>query len=374
MKKPKILLHAYINQNIGDDLFLDLILKRYPNVDFYLYVPKRIQKYYTAFSKNLIVIPYSETGKLFQKLDGKFCKGRFTTEKYYFNLRRLHKKYAPQMNAQIWLGGSQFVETPDWKKILSYKQYQQKVNIPFYAISATVGPVRTQRYLEEVRNTIAGYDDFCCRDWESYQLLKNSNNVRVAPDMVFSIPKNTLKKKNLVCISVINVRKRFGEKVGERYEKFVLDLMNEFIAQEYKIALISLCEDQQDSACCKKIYDQASDKKQVELLAYVDNLQEIVDLFSEAKYVVGTRYHSIVLGLRYEAKVLPIIYESKTKNLLDDLQKQGVALDDIIQERVLNRTDKWIELNASQSDLIAKKSEEQFLMVDEFVSRFGGDN
>lgn len=374
MKKMKILLHAYINQNIGDDLFLDLILKRYPNIDFYLYVPKRIQKYYSTFSKNLTVISYNETGRFFQKLDGKLFKGYFTSKKYYLNLCRLHKKYTSKMNAQIWLGGSQFVETSDWKRILNYKQYQQTAEIPFYAISATVGPIRTQEYLEKVRNIVAGYSDFCCRDLESYRLLGSGTNTRVAPDMVFSIPVKSLEKKRLVCVSVINVRKRFGVESGRKYEKFVLDLINKFIKQEYKIVLISFCENQRDTICCRKLYDQVSDKKQVECVVYDDNLQEIVNLFSEAKYVIGTRYHSIVLGLRYGAKVLPIIYESKTKNLLDDIQKQGISVDDILQEGLLNLTDKWIELNSSQINLISKKSEEQFMAVDGFVSRFCGGN
>ena len=31
----KIYLNAYIAQNLGDDLFLDILLKRYPNHEFY---------------------------------------------------------------------------------------------------------------------------------------------------------------------------------------------------------------------------------------------------------------------------------------------------------------------------------------------------
>lgn len=372
MRKIKILLHAYINKNIGDDLFLALILKRYPDVKFYLYVPKRIEEYYAKFSENLTIIPYKETWEIFQKLDGKFCNGWFTTKHYYTNLRKLHKKYTPQMDAQIWLGGSQFVETSNWKRILDYKKYQQTTKIPFYAISATVGPVYTQQYLEEVRHTVAGYDEFCCRDLKSYQLLEGLSNVRVVPDMVFSIPVNDLPKEDLICISVINVTKRFGREVGEKYETLIFNLANMFIAQDYNVVLISFCDAQRDFVCCKRIYSKILNRKKVAFLTYNSNLQEIINLFSKAKYVVGTRYHSIILGLRYGAKVFPIIYESKTKNLLDDIQKTGIPLDDIAKGKLQNWEDKWIELDKNQINEIAKKSEDQFLRVDEFINQFDG--
>ena len=82
--------------------------------------------------------------------------------------------------------------------------------------------------------------------------------------------------------------------------------------------------------------------------------------------------HSFILGLRYGAKVFPIIYESKTKNLLDDIQKPGISLDDIAKGKLQNWEDKWIELDKNQINEIAKKSEAQFLRVDEFINRFDG--
>ena len=39
MTGKKIYIKAYLNHNLGDDLFVDVLAKRYPETRFYLYAP-----------------------------------------------------------------------------------------------------------------------------------------------------------------------------------------------------------------------------------------------------------------------------------------------------------------------------------------------
>ena len=51
MEKVKVLLYVYAAINLGDNLFVYTLLKRYPEVDFYIQVEdKAYQKIYEKFS------------------------------------------------------------------------------------------------------------------------------------------------------------------------------------------------------------------------------------------------------------------------------------------------------------------------------------
>ena len=269
------------------------------------------------------------------------------------------------MDAQIWLGGSQFVETDDWKEVLDYKEYQQKEELPFYSISATVGPYKSDEYISRVKNIIKKYDDFCCRDSESYNILKAiGNKIHWAPDMVFSYTTQNNRKQRQVCVSLINIEKRFGYKLGNLYAEIIVDYIDYFISKNYKIVLLSLCIDQGDTKCCKKIKKKVSDSCKVEIVEY-KKLNTILDVFGSSEYVIGTRYHSIVLGILFGAKILPISYESKTANLLRDIGKKGYSLDELWNIPISEAT--FWKFKKEEIESLRDKSEKQYQAIDSFI-------
>lgn len=57
----KIILKMYINKNIGDDLFIDVIANRYPKIDFVIYGIRNrmISSLYKKIYKNVDVVTIS---------------------------------------------------------------------------------------------------------------------------------------------------------------------------------------------------------------------------------------------------------------------------------------------------------------------------
>ena len=67
----KVFVHAYCRQNLGDDMFVLRLLRRYPDVKFYAAVDPR---YRTAFASenNLIAQPCKKTNRLVEQLHHRF--------------------------------------------------------------------------------------------------------------------------------------------------------------------------------------------------------------------------------------------------------------------------------------------------------------
>ena len=98
MKDKKIYIKAYLNHNLGDDLFIDVLVKRYPETQFYLYAPPG---YRITFShlKNLKVYETTMFGvRLFNKI---FLKMGFGQDSFDHFLRNA-------CNAIVQIGGSIF--------------------------------------------------------------------------------------------------------------------------------------------------------------------------------------------------------------------------------------------------------------------------
>ncbi len=56
MKQKKVMIYAYCNFNLGDDLFIKILCERYPEVHFLLYAPIEY-KYYFKWLPNITVYP-----------------------------------------------------------------------------------------------------------------------------------------------------------------------------------------------------------------------------------------------------------------------------------------------------------------------------
>ena len=52
-------------------------------------------------------------------------------------------------DAQVYIGGSIFMEYPTWKNIVSWWDYQSKL-LPFFVLGANFGPYHTEEYRSEM--------------------------------------------------------------------------------------------------------------------------------------------------------------------------------------------------------------------------------
>ena len=313
-KALKTYVHFYNACNFGDDAFVLMLSKRYPNNTFFISGEK---EYLRAFENVENIVPKYETPL------------KWFLSKVCFKLFKKDLLFA--WNARgcqncMTIGGSIFIE-PEAKDLARYLQrkksklYSGKSNL---IIGANFGPYKNERFLQFFREDLRRYNYISFRDEDSYDLFKDIPNVHYAPDILFGI-RNLLSQdaeapingKPYVVISVIN-------KVADLnlYKSKIREIMDFYHSQEFEIVMLSLCEMQGDALLCKEI---ASDVDfEVKILRYDgSNMQETIRCIQSASYVIGSRFHAIVSALTFQVPCIPIVYSNKTENMLKDIHYSG---------------------------------------------------
>lgn len=307
--KKNVLLLAYTKKNVGDDLFVSMLLYKYPNVDFTI---RNIEE------------NYDEPFKIYKNFKNKIDEETILTLD------------VTDYNAIIYIGGSVFSETEKnlkKQKILSELAKKCKKNkIPFYYISSNFGPYKTEEYLEACKETYKNITGITFRDQTSYNMFKRIKSVKYASDMVYSLEiKNKKRIKNSIGISVIHLNfKSRNEILKEADGKYTKELSNKivnFIKDGKKIYLFSFCKYEGDEVGIKKITDTLPDeyKSKINIVKYngkPGNLIDFIKKYSMMEMFICTRFHSIILSMLYKQKILIMSYNQKINNLLKDFENE----------------------------------------------------
>lgn len=286
------LLIAYTAQNLGDDMFVDYICSRYPNVQFLIVCPS---EYCYAFSK-------------------------------IQNLKVFHSEKALQadpkaISLQILIGGSLFMEprfSKDiYNKFVSNTMYRMYEDIPMIIIGANFGPFKTPLHLHLHKAWFSTMNQISFRDDYSYNLFKDLLHVTWAPDILFNYPIPKVTQKRTIVISCIHNNHRIGlpDYNEEDYIASLCKIAQTYINMDYSILLASFCEKQGDSLVVKEIMNRLCSEKAMGV-SYKGDIMEFLSHILTAEYIIGTRYHSIILGWLAGIPVFPISYNSKTEEML----------------------------------------------------------
>lgn len=313
MQKKPVVVRAYINNNLGDDLFLYILAKRYSSQKFIAF--SRTRSYLNLPNLRIIYIP---------RFLNKFVK-LVTFSKIDMAYPKL-KKYP----LEVLIGGSMFIEGR------SSDNYLDTNKKNFY-LGCNFGPYQTENYLKKYHEIFSKVNDICFRDEYSYNLFRGLPNVRMASDIVFSLPEESDKlhlsteyQEPYVVISIMDFAQNNLEAQEEEYLKFLHSAIKKFILQKYRVILISFCKKDGDELGIRKVLSlqfTEYEKTQIDTYFYRGNIVEVLQLFKNATAVVGTRFHSTVLGLHFGIPTLPIIYSQKTKNMLASIKFTGKIFD-----------------------------------------------
>ncbi len=306
----KIYIRAYCKQNLGDDLFIQTLVRRYPEAVFYLFADP---KYLTSFlgESNLKVTSFVEyfVFRMFRKF-------------HLVTMESVHHFFHKRCDAEVHIGGSVFIEPLTWE---SQAIRCQKLDCADFYIGTNFGPYRSPSFLDTVKSKVAHAKDCCFRDRYSYDLFKGMQNTRYAPDVLFGyhyFPKR--KKGNGLGISVISLENRANlSKMKEVYYRTIAEACDICASRGFPVSLFSFCKEEGDEKAIASILKYAEHKERVRVCKYHGDISAFLNDMNSCECIAATRFHAMILGWAMKKKVLPILYSKKQATVIADIDYRG---------------------------------------------------
>ncbi len=298
----KVFIMAYLRKNLGDDLFIKMLLEKYTNLDFYIKYDKH------------------EFLDFFKKYDNlHILYGKDTDEELY-------NSDVNDYDAYIYIGGSIFMEGGVCynlsEKFYDFVKRCKENNKPFCYISCNYGPYKTQEYFDLSRKNFMTCTDICFRDLYSYNLFSDIENVRYAPDFVFSYKLPEVSKiKNSVGISVIDlgIRNDLKDK-NEDYIQFLCKNISNYINSGSEVYLFSFCEHEGDEITINTIMNNFPNESKIHSVKYTGDLDEYLQKYNQMEYMICARFHAMILSTIAKQKIYVMSYSKKIDRVIDDLE------------------------------------------------------
>lgn len=341
----KIFLIAYSKENLGDDLFIDILVGRYPKTQFYTRAIKEDTYLYKKYN-NLNYMNYNIDDLISQPID--------------------------EFDAIVYIGGSIFMEHAGGveriKKLNELAQKCKQKDIPFCFISSNFGPYTTSKYKQETEKLLENITDICFRDKASYEEFKHIKTVRYAPDVVLSYDKKFDIKKDTVGISVINFKFRKDLKhIEKMYYETIKNSIQNYVKQGKNVTLFSFCEYEGDEETIDNLINDLP-KEKIKIEKYRGDTDKFIEAYASMEYCICSRFHAMILSLVYKQKVIVLSYSDKINNVIKDfgMNTEYINLREI--EKV-NTIDMQRFKSTNLGENIINQSTEQFKKLNEIIEK-----
>ncbi len=359
MSQKKIFLSAYIDGNLGDDLFIVVICQRYPQTTFYLCGNQKY-KHLFAHIKNLV---YKSCDTMMIRAINKGCRlAKIPLSPHWFY---------PKADAMVKIGGSLFMQLPHWRDIHAENCQLMEKHPKNFLLGANFGPYHDQEFLDTYREFFKNFEDICFRDSYSKNLFSDLAHVRHADDVVFQLHAPKGETKNHYVISVIHCKNRKSLKeYHQAYINKLREIITEIVKTGAEVILMGFCTTEKDHETLDEIYTGLSEheKERTQLYNH-NNIQVSLELIASAKGVIATRFHAMILGLLWEKPIIPILYSEKMRNILTDIKYDGPHYDlqdahSIDPKTCVDFLTKGCTFSAKP---MIKNSDKQFTALDSFL-------
>ena len=389
--KKKLMLYGFYGHNLGDDMFFDMLLTRYPDV---LFAVCDSSAYAAFFAK------YNNV-RLYASDSGFAIKLNRLGEK--FGIRNLYETIVrSSTDGGVHFGGSIYQQIGNWEQDLKDREKRKQKGKSFFGISNNFGPYHTEDYKEFWRKQFVTWNDVCFRDRYSFDLFSDIASVRYAPDALFAYegkpadalfacerkpadaaiygtePQTEENRKKRLAISLIDLRwelRGIAPEICDAYEAFLCRTIEEALAGDYEIILLSFCEMQRDGAAAQKIRDhfcqlnpKAAERIRIEI--YYDQIAPMIQTIAACDLILATRFHAMVLGYVFGKRVLPVCYSDKMVNVLEDLalakQFADIRKPSTYPEGPV--LEAFAQADSEKIEKIRAQAADQFLRLDQYLS------
>lgn len=342
-----VFIYAYTELNLGDDLFTKVLCDRYPKSRFTVVAKKQCNKPFKAI-ENL------QTISAIPLIDGLFSRLNTSLRINLLLSRYLSRK----KDVIVRIGGSIFMESTKWRQDIGRFEKSIIPDKPYFVLGSNFGPYTSDDFYHQYKNIFSGITDLSFRDQNSYNLFANLSNVRIAPDVIFSMDISQYQfdePLNAIVISVIDLTQRADLKRYTRdYENKINQMIDNLVEHGYTVKLISFCESEGDLSAINRISQKipASYQSSVLVYNYDGNIDEAIMFFRNSKGVVATRFHSMILSWLFKIPVYPLIYSNKTHNVIQDSGFQESYtwikdINDLDVQSVINQLSSGYTMDAS---------------------------
>ena len=364
----KIMLYGFFGHNLGDDLFFDMIIRRYPDTLFYVLT---FPDYEGFFAKYNNVRYYCETRPMIGRIN------------------RLGRKFGNEMlfetillkicDAAVHIGGSVYQQTGNWQNDLKIRRKRSRISKHFFGISNNFGPYTSLEYKEFWEKDFKKFDNVTFRDKYSYELFSDLTNISYAPDLLFSHKGNgTRQIEKTAAISVINPRleiRHIPKAIAEGYISALCGLTENLAKSGYTVNLLGFCNLENDTETINEIYEKVGVGYPENVFAYpyTNDFSDTVRIIESSEYILASRFHASVLGFAFNKKVLPVCYSEKTTNMLSDLNiNEFLKLESFSDLNADKLTEMLLQKNPVDLGDIARKSLGQFAALDGYIKKRNG--
>ncbi|MEN1967763.1 polysaccharide pyruvyl transferase family protein [Lentibacillus sp. N15] len=358
----KVMVYAYTQFNLGDDLFIKVLSERYPETTFMLYAPKAYKRIFKSHPNIRIV---ASNNIIFKGLN--FIFRRFHV---YSFTRRL---VAKSCDMSIQIGGSLFIQGENWREELQHNQTMKIPNKPFFLLGANFGPFTNHQFYSEYKTLFRTYTDICFREKYSYDLFSDLSQVRIADDLVFQLKKPAITSQKTLILSVIkpSLRKHLAGYDAIYYRKMA-DIAIYFMERGYHVTLMGFCQIEQDDEAVEMIRQQIPQAYAHRMTTYIytTNIDEAVQHIAESAFVVASRFHAMILGWITGKGVFPIVYSSKMANVMHDVGFNGAHTNfDTIQTLAAEDVFASIRTNAIDVTQRVQNKKSHFDVLDRYLKK-----
>lgn len=349
----KIVLCAYVNGNLGDDLLIKNICERYSNVTFIVFGDYQYKNYFKNISNLIYHCEYKKN--------------------IYFKIKNeIHKiKVGITSDAIVDIGGSIFIETVAWKTTL-IKRYFLHLNKNKFLIGANFGPYYSKSYLMKYKKYFKSYTDICFREKYSFDLFKDLDNVRYETDVIFGLEYEEIKDKGYYIFSLIDLENR--EDLKNFKDDYICKMVQIIERLKKNIVLFAFCQVEGD----EKIIDQIMEKLPVSfrknITIYIhDDIETSIKYLANAKGILATRFHAMIIGNLFEKNIYTLVYSNKTLNLIQDadLGEDWINITEIKDldiDMCCNVLETKISPKINHLNELTKSANKQFKALDAFIN------
>ncbi len=367
-----VVMYGFFAHNLGDDLFFDILFKRYPDTVFVAYDAMEYEAFFARYPN---VYCYTKADPRVSKIDRVGAK---LGKKDYFEKLLIH--YA---DAVVHIGGSIYQQIGTWEEDLKIRKKRYKRSRPFFSISSNFGPHQTKSYEKTWRKRFKKCRDVCFRDDYSAVTFNKVKAVRYAPDLLFSYPlpeKETIEGRLL--ISVIHPGypgRPFPEYHANEYRKTLALLTEQWLKDGKTVCFAGFCDYQSDDAIINEIIAMVPEELRggistVRYTKHSNGFDEILSAIAESEYIIATRFHAMVFRMAAGKKLIPLCYKQKMHLVLDDICFNERILDmEAVCDMEIRVLNEWImQIKPFDVEEQKARAHEQFLRLDEYIAKKGG--